>query len=87
MHLTLTLVVVNEIHGLIKTFMTCMTRVKVHEGLDRGLGLNSGLACHFSLNFQARISALLPTINPLYTESHFLEVLLWVKGLKSLTGS
>ena len=58
MHLTLTLVVVNEIHSLIKTFMPCLTRVKVHEGLDRGLGLNSGLACHFSLNFQARISAL-----------------------------
>ena len=67
--------------------MTCLTRVRVREGLDRGLGLNSGLACHFSLNFQARISALLPTFNPLYTEFHFLEVLLWVKGLKSLTGS
>ena len=48
MHLTLTLVVVNEIHSLI--FMTHLTRVRVHEGLD-GLGLNSGLACHFLLNF------------------------------------
>ena len=76
MHLTLTLVVVNEIHSLIMIFMTSPTRVRVCEGLDRGLGLNSGLACHFLLNFQARISALLPAINPLYTEFHFLEVLL-----------
>ena len=53
MHLTLTLVVVNEIHSLIMTFMTCPTRVRVDEELDRGLGLNSGLACHFLLNFQA----------------------------------
>ena len=43
--------------------MTCLTRVRVREGLDRGLGLNSGLACHFLLNFKARISALLPAIN------------------------
>ena len=63
MHLTLTLVVFNEIHNLIMIFMTCPTRVRVYEGLDRGLGLNSGLACHFLLNFQARISALLPAIN------------------------
>ena len=62
-NLTLTLVVVNEIYSLIMIFMTCPTSVRVHEGIDRGLGLNSGLACHFLLNFQARISALLPTIN------------------------
>ena len=60
MHPTLTLVVVNEIHNLIMIFMICLTRVRVHEGLDRALGLNLGLACHFLLNFQARISALSP---------------------------
>ena len=54
MHLTLTLVVVNEIHSLIMIFITRATRVWVHEGLDRGLGQNSGLACNFLLNFQAR---------------------------------
>jgi len=42
-------------------FMAQKTRVTLHEGLDRGLGLNSGLACHFLLNFQARISALSPS--------------------------
>ena len=62
MHLTRTLVVVNEIHRLIMTFMTCLIRVRVNEELDRGLGLNSGLAYHFLFNFQARISALLPAI-------------------------
>ena len=69
MHLTLTLVVVNEIRSLIMIFITCPTRVRVHEGLDRGLGLNSGLACHFLLNFQARISALLPAIKHLRRET------------------
>ena len=44
-------------------FMDQLTRVRLHEGLDRGLELNSGLACYFLLNFQARISALSPTIN------------------------
>ena len=61
-NLTLTLVVFNEIHSLIMIFMTCPTTVRVHHGIDRGLGLNSGLACHFLLNFQASISALLPAI-------------------------
>ena len=61
-HPILTLPVVNEIHNLIMIFMVCLTRVRVHEGLDGGLGLNSGLACHFLLNFQARISAFSPTI-------------------------
>ena len=59
----MTLVVVNEIHSFIMIFMACPTRVRLHEGLDKGLGLNSGLACHFLLNFQAMISALSPTIN------------------------
>ena len=63
MHPTLTLVVVNEIYNLIVIFMTQLTMVRLHEWLDRGLGLNLGLACHFLLNFQARISALSPTIN------------------------
>ena len=63
MHLTLTLLVVNKIHSLIMIFMTHPLRARVHKGLDRGLGLNSGLACHFLLNFKARISALLPAIN------------------------
>ena len=53
MHPTLTLVGVNEIHKLIMIFMARLTRVTLHEGLDRGLELNSGLACHFLLNFQA----------------------------------
>ena len=44
MHPTLTLVVANEIHNLIIIFVTCLTKVRVHEGLVRGLGLNSGLA-------------------------------------------
>ena len=61
-HSQCTLVVVNEIDSLIMTFMTFPTRVRVHERLDRGLGLNSGLACHFLLNFQARISALFPLL-------------------------
>ena len=48
MHPTLTLVGVNEIHELMMIFMARLTRVTLHEGLDRGLELNSGLACHFS---------------------------------------
>ena len=75
MHPTPTLPVFNEIHNLMMIFMDRLTRVRLHEGLlDRTLVLNSGLACH--INFQARISALSPTINSLYTEFHFLQILL-----------
>ena len=63
----LSLVVVDEIHNLIMIFMTCLTRVTVHEELDRGLGLKFRFSfCHFLLNFQSRISALSPTINVLW---------------------
>ena len=41
---------VNEIHNFVMTSMTHLTRVTVSEGLDRGLRLNSSLACQLLQN-------------------------------------
>ena len=38
-------ITVNEIHSLVITFVTHLTQVTISEGLDRGLRLNSSLAC------------------------------------------
>ena len=38
----------NEIHDPITLFMTYLTRVVAHKGLDKCLGLDSILACHHS---------------------------------------
>ena len=42
---------INEIYSLLITLMTCLTRVTVCEGLDRGLMVNSSLACKLLQNF------------------------------------
>ena len=42
---------VSEVHNFVMTSMTHLTRVTVSEGLDRGLRLNSSLACQLLQNF------------------------------------
>ena len=44
---------VNEIHSIVMTFMTHLTRVIVREGLDRGLRLS--LACQLTSDSEFRV--------------------------------
>ena len=47
----------NKIHDPIMIFMIYLTRVAPNEGLDKGLGLGSILACLLLLNFCPYIPA------------------------------
>ena len=47
----LALKVVDEMHSLVMLILTQLTRVTVSEGLDRGLRIDSWLACQLLLKF------------------------------------
>ena len=57
----------NKIHDPIMRFMTCLTRVATHKGLEKCLGLDSSLACLLLLNFWPHIQLILRVLTVLIT--------------------